>query len=195
MMYEKLNDIPLYVFNKILLGDIDAVVINGEHSKDEKQLQSDALIQEYMLTIGDKKRTQICILYEEALNMQRFLYLSSIGIEMINVDIDTSLEAARYLKYNGDKEKEKLKDFLQKQFTYYKQRFDMCNLRIKEYKKNNNTQKKLTEQDLADERAALMIAGVQIDQYKISAMEYACIIKAKIKEAKAIKSKTKNKKK
>jgi len=191
MMYEKLNDIPLYVFNKILLGDIDAVVINGEYSKNEKQLQSDALIQEYMLAIGDKKRTQICILYEEALNMQRFLSLSSIGLEMINVDINISLEAARHLRYNGDKEQ--LKDFLEKQFTYYKQRFDMCNLRIKEYKKNNNTQKKLTEQDLADERAALMISGVQIDQHKISAMEYACIIKAKIKEAKAIKSKTKKK--
>lgn len=191
MMYENLNDIPLYVFNKVLLGDTDAVVISGEHSKEEKKLQSEALIQEYMLAIGDKKRTQVCILYEEALNMQRFLTLSSIGLEMINIDINISIESARRLRYNGDKEQ--LKDFLEKQFTYYKQRFDMCNLRIKEYKKNNNTQKKLTEQDLADERAALMISGVQIDQHKISAMEYACIIKAKIKEAKAIKSKTKKK--
>lgn len=192
MIYERLNDIPLYVFNKILLGDIDAVVINGEHTKEEKELQSEALINEYFFTIGDKTRKQTCILYEEALNMQRFLMISNIGINMLKNDINVSLEAARYLKYNG--EKEGVKNFLESQNTYYKQRFDLCNLRIKEYKKNNKNDKKLTEQDLADERAALMIAGIQINQYKISAMEYACIIKAKMKEAKAIKSKLKNKK-
>lgn len=36
-----------------------------------------------------------------------------------------------------------------------------------------------------------MMAGIPLDQHKISAMEYACLLRAKIEETKALKNKMK----
>lgn len=97
--------------------------------------------------------------------------------------LETAVEASRYLGYNGDDDK--VFDFLEKKVAYYEQRFGMSKIQIEKYNKSKQGEKKLTEKDLANERASLMMAGISIDQHKISAMEYACLLKSKMEEIKA----------
>lgn len=179
MIYEKLNDIPLNVFNKILLGDKIAIVKDGQHSEEEIEYTCEMLISEYNAILGDKSSIQSCLMYEEALNNQRLLFIAKIGIELIDIDLDAAIEASRHFNYQG--EESGLFDFLKSKEEYYRQRFEMSKIAIERHNKSKNG-KKITEQDLAEERAFLMMDGIQIDQYKISAMEYACLLKAKKRE-------------
>lgn len=188
MIYSNLNDISLYKFNKILLGDYNAIIIKRENETDtEIKHTCEQLISEYSLILGNESARSVCIMYEEALNHERMLLIAKTGYSMRDLiaenAIEVALEASRYLGYNGDEEK--VFDFLKSKITYYEQRFGLSKIQIERYNKENKSDKTLTEKDLANERAMLMMAGVNIDQHKISAMEYACLLKAKMEEIKA----------
>ena len=188
MIYSNLNDISLYKFNKILLGDYNAIIIKRENETDtEIKHTCEQLISEYSLILGNESARSVCIMYEEALNHERMLLIAKTGYSMKDLiaenSIEVALEASRYLGYNGDEEK--VFDFLKSKITYYEQRFGLSKIQIERYNKENKSDKTLTEKDLANERAMLMMAGVNIDQHKISAMEYACLLKAKMEEIKA----------
>lgn len=188
MIYSNLNDISLYKFNKILLGDYNAIIIKRENETDtEIKHTCEQLISEYSLILGNESARSVCIMYEEALNHERMLLIAKTGYSMRDLiaenAIEVALEASRYLGYNGDEDK--VFDFLKSKITYYEQRFGLSKIQIEKYNKENKSDKTLTEKDLANERAMLMMAGVNIDQHKISAMEYACLLKAKMEEIKA----------
>ena len=188
MIYSNLNDISLYKFNKILLGDYNAIIIKRENETDtEIKHTCEQLISEYSLILGNESARSVCIMYEEALNHERMLLIAKTGYSMKDLiaenSIEVALEASRYLGYNGDEDK--VFDFLKSKITYYEQRFGLSKIQIEKYNKENKSDKTLTEKDLANERAMLMMAGVNIDQHKISAMEYACLLKAKMEEIKA----------
>lgn len=188
MIYSNLNDISLYKFNKILLGDYNAIIIKRENETDtEIKHTCEQLISEYSLILGNESARSVCIMYEEALNHERMLLIAKTGYSMRDLiaenAIEVALEASRYLGYNGDEDK--VFDFLKSKITYYEQRFGLSKIQIEKYNKENKSDKTLTEKDLANERAVLMMAGVNIDQHKISAMEYACLLKAKMEEIKA----------
>ena len=188
MIYTNLNDISLYNFNKILLGDTSAVIIKRENeTEDEINFTCQQLVNEYSLILGDESARSVCIMYEEALNHERMLLIAKIGLSMKDVitenGLETAIEASRYLGYNGDDDK--VFDFLEKKVVYYEQRFGMSKIQIEKYNKSKQGEKKLTEKDLANERASLMMAGISIDQHKMSAMEYACLLKSKMEEIKA----------
>lgn len=188
MIYSNLNDISLYKFNKILLGDYNAIIIKRENETDtEIKHTCEQLISEYSLILGNESARSVCIMYEEALNHERMLLIAKTGYSMrdliVENAIEIALEASRYLGYNGDEDK--VFDFLKSKITYYEQRFGLSKIQIEKYNKENKSDKTLTEKDLANERAMLMMAGVNIDQHKISAMEYACLLKAKMEEIKA----------
>lgn len=188
MIYTNLNDISLYKFNKILLGDYSAVIIKKENETDtEIKHTCEQLISEYSLILGNEGARAVCIMYEEALNYERMLLIAKTGISMKEIIAENAkevaLDASRYLGYRGDEEY--MFDFLEKKVNYFEQRFTMSKLQIEKYNKENKSDKKITEKELAHERAVLMMAGVQIDQHKISAMEYACLLKAKMDEIKA----------
>lgn len=188
MIYSNLNDISLYKFNKILLGDYNAIIIKSENETDtEIKHTCEQLISEYSLILGNESARSVCIMYEEALNHERMLLIAKTGYSMRDLiaenAIEVALEASRYLGYNGDEDK--VFDFLKSKITYYEQRFGLSKIQIEKYNKENKSDKALTEKDLANERAMLMMAGVNIDQHKISAMEYACLLKAKMEEIKA----------
>lgn len=188
MIYSNLNDISLYKFNKILLGDYNAIIIKRENETDtEIKHTCEQLISEYSLILGNESARSVCIMYEEALNHERMLLIAKTGYSMrdliVENAIEVALEASRYLGYNGDEDK--VFDFLKSKVTYYEQRFGLSKIQIEKYNKENKSDKTLTEKDLANERAMLMMAGVNIDQHKISAMEYACLLKAKMEEIKA----------
>lgn len=188
MIYTNLNDISLYNFNKILLGDTSAVIIKRENeTEDEINFTCQQLVNEYSLILGDESARSVCIMYEEALNHERMLLIAKIGLSMKYVitanGLETAVEASRYLGYNGDDDK--VFDFLEKKVKYYEQRFGMSKIQIEKYNQSKQGEKKLTEKDLANERASLMMAGISIDQHKISAMEYACLLKSKMEEIKA----------
>lgn len=188
MIYSNLNDISLYKFNKILLGDYNAIIIKRENESDtEIKHTCEQLISEYSLILGNESARSVCIMYEEALNHERMLLIAKTGYSMRDLiaenAIEVALEASRYLGYNGDEDK--VFDFLKSKITYYEQRFGLSKIQIEKYNKENKSDKTLTEKDLANERAMLMMAGVNIDQHKISAMEYACLLKAKMEEIKA----------
>lgn len=188
MIYSNLNDISLYKFNKILLGDYNAIIIKRENETDtEIKHTCEQLISEYSLILGNESARSVCIMYEEALNHERMLLIAKTGYSMRDLiaenAIEVALEASRYLGYNGDEDK--VFDFLKSKITYYEQRFGLSKIQIEKYNKENKSDKALTEKDLANERAMLMMAGVNIDQHKISAMEYACLLKAKMEEIKA----------
>ena len=188
MIYSNLNDISLYKFNKILLGDYNAIIIKRENETDtEIKHTCEQLISEYSLILGNESARSVCIKYEEALNHERMLLIAKTGYSMrdliVENAIEVALEASRYLGYNGDEDK--VFDFLKSKVTYYEQRFGLSKIQIEKYNKENKSDKTLTEKDLANERAMLMMAGVNIDQHKISAMEYACLLKAKMEEIKA----------
>ena len=188
MIYTNLNDISLYKFNKILLGDTSAVIIERENETDDEiNFTCQQLVNEYSLILGDESARSVCIMYEEALNHERMLLIAKIGLSMKDVitanGLETAVEASRYLGYNGDDDK--VFDFLEKKVAYYEQRFGMSKIQIEKYNKSKQGEKKLTEKDLANERASLMMAGISIDQHKISAMEYACLLKSKMEEIKA----------
>lgn len=188
MIYSNLNDISLYKFNKILLGDYNAIIIKRDNETDtEIKHTCEQLISEYSLILGNESARAVCIMYEEALNHERMLLIAKTGYSMRDLiaenAIEVALEASRYLGYNGDEDK--VFDFLKSKITYYEQRFGLSKIQIEKYNKENKSDKTLTEKDLANERAMLMMAGVNIDQHKISAMEYACLLKAKMEEIKA----------
>jgi uncharacterized glyoxalase superfamily protein PhnB len=188
MIYSNLNDISLYKFNKILLGDYNAIIIKRENETDtEIKHTCEQLISEYSLILGNESARSVCIMYEEALNHERMLLIAKTGYSMKDLiaenAIEVALEASRYLGYNGDEDK--VFDFLKSKITYYEQRFGLSKIQIEKYNKENKSDKTLTEKDLANERAMLMMAGVNIDQHKISAMGYACLLKAKMEEIKA----------
>lgn len=188
MIYSNLNDISLYKFNKILLGDYNAIIIKRDNETDtEIKHTCEQLISEYSLILGNESARAVCIMYEEALNHERMLLIAKTGYSMRDLiaenAIEVALEASRYLGYNGDEDK--VFDFLKSKITYYEQRFGLSKIQIEKYNKENKSDKTLTEKDLANERAVLMMAGVNIDQHKISAMEYACLLKAKMEEIKA----------
>lgn len=188
MIYSNLNDISLYKFNKILLGDYNAIIIKRENETDtEIKHTCEQLISEYSLILGNESARSVCIMYEEALNHERMLLIAKTGYSMrdliVENAIEVALDASRYLGYNGDEDK--VFDFLKSKITYYEQRFGLSKIQIEKYNKENKSDKTLTEKDLANERAMLMMAGVNIDQHKISAMEYACLLKAKMEEIKA----------
>ena len=188
MIYFNLNDISLYKFNKILLGDYNAIIIKRENETDtEIKHTCEQLISEYSLILGNESARSVCIMYEEALNHERMLLIAKTGYSMrdliVENAIEVALDASRYLGYNGDEDK--VFDFLKSKITYYEQRFGLSKIQIEKYNKENKSDKTLTEKDLANERAMLMMAGVNIDQHKISAMEYACLLKAKMEEIKA----------
>lgn len=188
MIYSNLNDISLYKFNKILLGDYNAIIIKRENETDtEIKHTCEQLISEYSLILGNESARSVCIMYEEALNHERMLLIAKTGYSMrdliVENAIEVALEASRYLGYIGDEDK--VFDFLKSKITYYEQRFGLSKIQIEKYNKENKSDKTLTEKDLANERAMLMMAGVNIDQHKISAMEYACLLKAKMEEIKA----------
>ena len=188
MIYSNLNDISLYKFNKILLGDYNAIIIKRENETDtEIKHTCEQLISEYSLILGNESARSVCIMYEEALNHERMLLIAKTGYSMKDLiaenAIEVALEASRYLGYNGDEDK--VFDFLKSKITYYEQRFGLSKIQIEKYNKENKSDKTLTEKDFANERAMLMMAGVNIDQHKISAMEYACLLKAKMEEIKA----------
>lgn len=188
MIYSNLNDISLYKFNKILLGDYNAIIIKRDNETDtEIKHTCEQLISEYSLILGNESARAVCIMYEEALNHERMLLIAKTGYSMKDLiaenAIEVALEASRYLGYNGDEDK--VFDFLKSKITYYEQRFGLSKIQIEKYNKENKNDKALTEKDLANERAMLMMAGVNIDQHKISAMEYACLLKAKMEEIKA----------
>lgn len=188
MIYSNLNDISLYKFNKILLGDYNAIIIKRENETDtEIKHTCEQLISEYSLILGNESARSVCIMYEEALNHERMLLIAKTGYSMRDLiaenAIEVALDASRYLGYNGDEDK--VFDFLKSKITYYEQRFGLSKIQIEKYNKENKSDKTLTEKDLANERAMLMMAGVNIDQHKISAMEYACLLKAKMEEIKA----------
>lgn len=188
MIYSNLNDISLYKFNKILLGDYNAIIIKRDNETDtEIKHTCEQLISEYSLILGNESARAVCIMYEEALNHERMLLIAKTGYSMKDLiaenAIEVALEASRYLGYNGDEDK--VFDFLKNKITYYEQRFGLSKIQIEKYNKENKSDKTLTEKDLANERAMLMMAGVNIDQHKISAMEYACLLKAKMEEIKA----------
>lgn len=188
MIYSNLNDISLYKFNKILLGDYNAIIIKRDNETDtEIKHTCEQLISEYSLILGNESARAVCIMYEEALNHERMLLIAKTGYSMKDLiaenAIEVALEASRYLGYNGDEDK--VFDFLKSKITYFEQRFGLSKIQIEKYNKENKSDKTLTEKDLANERAMLMMAGVNIDQHKISAMEYACLLKAKMEEIKA----------
>lgn len=188
MIYSNLNDISLYKLNKILFGDYNAIIIKRENETDtEIKHTCEQLISEYSLILGNESARSVCIMYEEALNHERMLLIAKTGYSMrdliVENAIEVALEASRYLGYNGDEDK--VFDFLKSNVTYYEKRFGLSKIQIEKYNKENKSDKTLTEKDLANERAMLMMAGVNIDQHKISAMEYACLLKAKMEEIKA----------
>lgn len=188
MIYESLNDIPLYVFNKILLGDYDSVIIKREQETDsEIKNTCEMLINEYSMILGNSGLREVCMMYEDALNTERMLLIARSGLAMKDVitdnAIEVALEASRYLGYNG--EEDNVFDFLERKEKEYTQRFGIAQINIKKYNDTQKDSKKITEKDLADERASLIMAGIPIDQHKISAMEYACLLKSKIEEVKA----------
>lgn len=188
MIYESLNDIPLYVFNKILLGDYDSVIIKREQETDsEIKNTCEMLINEYSMILGNSGLREVCMMYEDALNTERMLLIARSGLAMKDVitgnAIEVALEASRYLGYNGDEDN--VFDFLERKEKEYTQRFGIAQINIKKYNDTQKDSKKITEKDLADERASLIMAGIPIDQHKISAMEYACLLKSKIEEVKA----------
>lgn len=188
MIYESLNDIPLYVFNKILLGDYDSVIIKREQETDsEIKNTCEMLINEYSMILGNSGLREVCMMYEDALNTERMLLIARSGLAMKDVitdnAIEVALEASRYLGYNGDEDN--VFDFLERKEKEYTQRFGIAQINIKRYNDTQKDSKKITEKDLADERASLIMAGIPIDQHKISAMEYACLLKSKIEEVKA----------
>lgn len=188
MIYKSLNDIPLYVFNKILLGDYDSVLIKREQETDfEIKNTCEMLINEYSMILGNSGLREVCMMYEDALNTERMLLIARSGLAMKDVitdnAIEVALEASRYLGYNGDEDN--VFDFLERKEKEYTQRFGIAQINIKKYNDTQKDSKKITEKDLADERASLIMAGIPIDQHKISAMEYACLLKSKIEEVKA----------
>lgn len=188
MIYSNLNDISLYKFNKILLGDTSAVIIKRENETDDEiNLTCQQLISEYSLILGDESARSVCIMYEEALNFERMLLIAKTGYAMKDLiaenAIEIALEASRYLGYNGDEDG--VFAFLEKKVKYYEQRFGVSKIQIEKYNKSNQSNKKLTEKDLANERASLLMAGIPVDQHKMSAMEYACLLKSKMEEIKA----------
>lgn len=188
MIYTNLNDISLYKFNKILLGDYSAIIINRENETDtEIKHTCEQLISEYSLILGNEGARSVCIMYEEALNHERMLLIAKTGYAMKDLiaenAMEVALEASKYLGYNGDEDK--VFEFLKNKVSYFEQRFGLSKIQIEKYNKENKSDKTLTEKDLANERAVLMMAGVQVDQHKISAMEYACLLKAKMEEIKA----------
>lgn len=188
MIYTNLNDISLYKFNKILLGDYNAIIINRENETDtEIKHTCEQLISEYSLILGNEGARSVCIMYEEALNHERMLLIAKTGYAMKDLiaenAMEVALEASKYLGYNGGEDK--VFEFLKNKVSYFEQRFGLSKIQIEKYNKENKSDKTLTEKDLANERAVLMMAGVQVDQHKISAMEYACLLKAKMEEIKA----------
>ncbi len=188
MIYTNLNDISLYKFNKILLGDYSAIIINRENETDtEIKHTCEQLISEYSLILGNEGARSVCIMYEEALNHERMLLIAKTGYAMKDLiaenAMEVALEASKYLGYNGGEDK--VFEFLKNKVSYFEQRFGLSKIQIEKYNKENKSDKTLTEKDLANERAVLMMAGVQVDQHKISAMEYACLLKAKMEEIKA----------
>lgn len=188
MIYSNLNDISLYKFNKILLGDTSAVIIKRENETDDEiNLTCQQLISEYSLILGDESARSVCIMYEEALNHERMLLIAKTGYAMKDLiaenAIEVALEASRYLGYNGNEDG--VFAFLEKKVKYYEQRFGVSKIQIEKYNKSNQSNKKLTEKDLANERASLLMAGIPVDQHKMSAMEYACLLKSKMEEIKA----------
>lgn len=54
MIYTELEKIPLSRFIDVFLGDIDKVVVNGNHSREEKENASEKLCNEYLYIIGGK---------------------------------------------------------------------------------------------------------------------------------------------
>lgn len=188
MIYTNLNDISLYKFNKILLGDYSAIIINRENETDtEIKHTCEQLISEYSLILGNEGARSVCIMYEEALNHERMLLIAKTGYAMKDLiaenAMEVALEASKYLGYNGGEDK--VFEFLKNKVSYFEQRFGLSKIQIEKYNKENKSDKTITEKDLANERAVLMMAGVQVDQHKISAMEYACLLKAKMEEIKA----------
>lgn len=190
MLYSNLNDIPLYTFNQILLGDNNAVVIDGKHNKEEINYTAQMLVSEYYMILGTSSK-EVCIMYEDALNNQRMLLIARCGLDAQNFDMSVSLEASRYLGYNGDKDK--VIEYLEKKEKYYSQRYELSRIAIEKYKKEHENEPKITEKDLANERAALIMSGIPLDQHRISAMEYAFLLKSKIEESKMLKSKMQSK--
>lgn len=186
MIYQSLNDIPLYVFNKMLLGDTKAVLISDDGENEQTISDSCAmLISEYHLILGNSAMKEVCIMYEDTLNLERKLILARAGCAMKNINsqeaTDYAIEIGQYLGYkDGD-----LFEFLQSREKYYSQRYEIGRLAIEKYQESIKGEKQITEKDLANERAALMMSGINIDQHKISAMEYACLLKSKIEEVKA----------
>lgn len=188
MIYTNLNDISLYKFNKILLGDYSAIIINRENETDtEIKHTCEQLISEYSLILGNEGARSVCIMYEEALNHERMLLIAKTGYAMKDLiaenTIEVALDASRYLGYNGNEDG--VFDFLEKKVKYYEQRFGVSKIQIEKYNKSKISGKQITEKDLANERASLLMAGIPIDQHKISAMEYACLLKSKMEEIKA----------
>lgn len=188
MIYTNLNDISLYNFNKILLGDTSAVIIKRENETDDEiNFTCQQLVNEYSLILGDESARSVCIMYEEALNHERLLLIAKIGLSMKDVitrnGIETAMDACKYL--GGSVDEDKVFDFLEKKVKEYEKRFGVSKIQIEKYNKSKSSEKQLTEKDLANERASLMMAGIPIDQHKISAMEYACLLKSKMEEIKA----------
>lgn len=187
MIYTNLNDISLYQFNKVLLGDYNALVIDGNHDSEELKYTADKLINEYYTILGSSRGKEACMMYEDALNNQRLLFISQSLQFLKTVDKETTIHIAKQIGFKGDN----IDDFLDKNEKYYSQRYELSKIAIEKYNKTHNEDYKLTDKDLANERAALMMSGIPLDQHKISAMEYACLLKAKIEETKALKAKTK----
>lgn len=188
MIYKSLNDIPLYLFNKVLLGDKTALIIKKENETDEEiEYTCDMLVNEYSMILGNSALREVCIMYEEALNLERMLIIAQTGLSMRNFITpeaeELAIEASRYLGFNSN---ESVFEFLEKEEKKLSQRFGLAKLRIKRYKEQTKgSGRELTEKDLADERATLIMAGIPIDQHKLSALEYACILRQKMEEIKA----------
>ena len=187
MIYEKLNDISLYQFNKVLLGDYNALIIDGKHDSKELQYTADKLINEYYTILGSTKGKESCMMYEDAINNQRMLFIIQTLQYLKHIDKETTIQFAVQIGYSGDN----IDDFLDKKEKYYSQRYELSKIAIDKYNKAHSQEYELSEKDLANERAALMMAGIPLDQHKISAMEYACLLRAKIEETKALKNKMK----
>ena len=133
MIYSNLNDISLYKFNKILLGDYNAIIIKRENETDtEIKHTCEQLISEYSLILGNESARSVCIMYEEALNHERMLLIAKTGYSMrdliVENAIEVALDASRYLGYNGDEDK--VFDFLKSKITYYEQRFGLSKIQI-----------------------------------------------------------------
>lgn len=194
MLYTDLNKIPLAKFVEVYCGDMDALVINGVHSVQEKKETAERLISRYSSIISVRGVNAEVSNESELLNLNSHIIILE-SCKML-LDMEEYLSVSEVLemfggKYPCDTEEQKKKiairvESLLSDNLYRRDK----KTAIQEQRKG----KKPCKSDFYAELTTVMVHfKMNIDENVVSAEKYANMLKIMIEQMKALQIASKKK--